>query len=519
MSITPPAVGAGGPGYAQVANEIMGKTRWFDIVEDFGAHSAAGDSQPEIQDGLNDVPSTGAVVATPPDAFSVANSLIPADLTHLTGAGFMGIKDGQAVPNGSVYKWTGATGGKVFDLTTKQYVTFDGVGVDGDGIADVVGWYLAGRRVGSTVYACRDNGIEDFAASNLDTAIQIGSGYLAAVGTGSMTSGSAVLTVSAPLFSASDVGKFILVLGAAGSGNTLASRINSYTSPTSVTLANNAAATVSGKDVIAWDDSQQDGTKITRGFVNDCTRVLRISGGNAQLTTVRGVRTRNNRTFARLEVFSDAVFDDCDYAGVSGTDTFIEIAPQAFHNRLLIRGCHTEGTGYFMRVLAPGYNNSEPIVIENCNIAMPIDIQVPRRIIGIGNEISAPITLCAGATWESIGDQISSGGSFGGAGVHMESGGRIETVITGWTFSLADGAATSTTVPVTGARAGDVAVAHFDEIGASSPMFVSAMVKNDDQVIVSILNKRGGAFNPDVNSKLYVTVFKHGLSAGGGLLV
>lgn len=70
---------------------------------------------------------------------------------------------------------------------------------------------------------------------------------------GSMTNGSAVLTISgSPSFASTDVGAPVTVAGAgSSSGHTLQSTISSYTSATQVTLATTAKATVSGKRV-SW---------------------------------------------------------------------------------------------------------------------------------------------------------------------------------------------------------------------------------------------------------------------------
>lgn len=76
--------------------------------------------------------------------------------------------------------------------------------------------------------------------------------------TGAMTSGSAVLTISAGVnggsFSASDVGKVVWVRGAAAAGGDLLTTIASYTSSTQVTLAAAAATTVSSAGVVWGTD-------------------------------------------------------------------------------------------------------------------------------------------------------------------------------------------------------------------------------------------------------------------------
>ncbi|HEX2039173.1 MAG TPA: CocE/NonD family hydrolase C-terminal non-catalytic domain-containing protein, partial [Acidimicrobiales bacterium] len=66
-------------------------------------------------------------------------------------------------------------------------------------------------------------------------------------GNGSMTAGSALLTISgSPAFTAGDVGSRVNVAGAGASGRTLWTSIALYTSPTEVTLATTASTPVSG---------------------------------------------------------------------------------------------------------------------------------------------------------------------------------------------------------------------------------------------------------------------------------
>ena len=60
-----------------------------------------------------------------------------------------------------------------------------------------------------------------------------------------MTASSAALTANASVFSAEDVGLYVYVEGAGASGKVLASQISAYVSATEVTLADNAATTVS----------------------------------------------------------------------------------------------------------------------------------------------------------------------------------------------------------------------------------------------------------------------------------
>ena len=72
----------------------------------------------------------------------------------------------------------------------------------------------------------------------------------------SMTAGSPALTCTSAPFVSADVGKTIYVQGAGTSGASLSSTISSYNSATKVTLANNAATTVSGNSIFwATDDT------------------------------------------------------------------------------------------------------------------------------------------------------------------------------------------------------------------------------------------------------------------------
>jgi len=72
--------------------------------------------------------------------------------------------------------------------------------------------------------------------------------------------------------------------------------------------------------------------------------------------------------------------------------------------------------------------------------------------------------------------------------------------------NMVDTAVTSTTITVTGAAAGDVALASHDQIGAND-VLVSAHVQAADTVRVVIHNKTGGDLNI-ASGTLYVTVWK-----------
>ena len=64
---------------------------------------------------------------------------------------------------------------------------------------------------------------------------------------GTMSFGSAVLTSASGIFASSDVGRGIVVIGAGPSGGNLVTTIQSYTSPTTVSLSTAAQTQVSGK--------------------------------------------------------------------------------------------------------------------------------------------------------------------------------------------------------------------------------------------------------------------------------
>ena len=72
--------------------------------------------------------------------------------------------------------------------------------------------------------------------------------------------------------------------------------------------------------------------------------------------------------------------------------------------------------------------------------------------------------------------------------------------------NMVDGAVVSTTVTVTGAATGDVALAAHDQIGAND-VIVSAHVEAADTVRMMIVNKTGGDLNI-ANGTVYVTVWK-----------
>lgn len=92
-----------------------------------------------------------------------------------------------------------------------------------------------------------DENVIIFNAKKTGTGIK---GDRQAVYTAAMTSGSAVVTTTLPggvTFTSADIGKAVTVAGAGTAGATLRSTIASINSTTSVTLADNASTTVSGK--------------------------------------------------------------------------------------------------------------------------------------------------------------------------------------------------------------------------------------------------------------------------------
>lgn len=104
-----------------------------------------------------------------------------------------------------------------------------------------------------------------------------GDGVVASA-TGSMTNGSATLTMSAATFSSSDVGKYVVVQGAkSGSPSELGTTISGYTSATVVTLAAAATVTVSGAQVTFGTDN----TSMLQAALDALPRrgVLYIPGG------------------------------------------------------------------------------------------------------------------------------------------------------------------------------------------------------------------------------------------------
>lgn len=71
---------------------------------------------------------------------------------------------------------------------------------------------------------------------------------------GSITTGTATLTLTGATFTAADVGKLIYVLGAGAAGAVLSTTISAYTDATHVTLAANAGTTVADTSVIYGTD-------------------------------------------------------------------------------------------------------------------------------------------------------------------------------------------------------------------------------------------------------------------------
>lgn len=92
------------------------------------------------------------------------------------------------------------------------------------------------------------------------------------LGDGAMTSGSATLTSASAAFTSADVGKTVQVAGAAAGGNTLATTVSSFTNATTIVLAVNAGATVSGAETYY-------GTDDTTAFTDAINAAVAGGGG------------------------------------------------------------------------------------------------------------------------------------------------------------------------------------------------------------------------------------------------
>ncbi|WP_129112334.1 glycosyl hydrolase family 28-related protein [Burkholderia pseudomallei] len=88
---------------------------------------------------------------------------------------------------------------------------------------------------------------------------------------GAITSGSAVLTSASGTFSSSDIGKPIIVSGAASAGLPLVTTIASVSSATSATLSANASTTVSGASYVYGTDDTS--------AINAAVASIRLTGG------------------------------------------------------------------------------------------------------------------------------------------------------------------------------------------------------------------------------------------------
>jgi hypothetical protein len=108
--------------------------------------------------------------------------------------------------------------------------------------------------------------------------------------TGSISSGNNTLTVGSASFSASDVGKQIVIEYAGSNKNSLFTTIASFTSSTQVTLAANAATTVSNKRV-TWGTDDSDAIRAAAAYALNRTTlyfpdavylVTKLHNGNTQ---------------------------------------------------------------------------------------------------------------------------------------------------------------------------------------------------------------------------------------------
>jgi len=117
---------------------------------------------------------------------------------------------------------------------------------------------------------------------------------------GAVASGSAVLTTTSSSFAASDVGKQVEVPGAGASGATLATTIAGYTSATQVTLAANAATTVTGKTVtFGTDDTATLSRAIGAAGIFAATAEAAGAAGGAVVSLRAGTYLVNGTGYVR----------------------------------------------------------------------------------------------------------------------------------------------------------------------------------------------------------------------------
>jgi hypothetical protein len=106
----------------------------------------------------------------------------------------------------------------------------------------------------------------------------VGNGQMVVDGSMNGTTGVLTCATSQP-FKSSDVGKTILVNGALGTGNTLATTIASYQSASQVTLSAVSTAAVSGACVLWWTDD----TAAFQAAINAATSYMNSTGLSAQV--------------------------------------------------------------------------------------------------------------------------------------------------------------------------------------------------------------------------------------------
>lgn len=166
--------------------------------------------------------------------------------------------------------WT-IPGGRVIDYQQRGPVNLRGVTVSGDPATSWGTLYFSDDGLGERVIVKMDNcnlpsygfGVE------LDGPAILNSNGLEVIkegvqtATGAMTSGSGVVTATASVFAATDVGKLLRVPGAGGSGAPLKARISGYTSATQVTLDVAASTSASGQAIEWYTEQSRNATRRT----------------------------------------------------------------------------------------------------------------------------------------------------------------------------------------------------------------------------------------------------------------
>ena len=226
---------------------------------------------------------------------------------------------------------------------------------------------------------------------------------------GAISAGSTTFTSASAGFTASDVGKYIMIAGA-GSGRQHATTIAAVTNATTVTLAAGAVTTVSGA---AWFFGTTDDTALQTllDFVSRVSGKAVLTAGKTYLLRSAALRYRDNST---IILRGDLLHANANNGGFALQDQYFRIDPAA----------RTQNVSIFFEggaIIFPdawtsdaGGLNKKGLGITN---TIGFEVRSPRTVGNNASSFATQVSESSRGNW--IGSRITMGDGLGEDGIHL----------------------------------------------------------------------------------------------------